>query len=273
MFKSIKNLFVKNDDKLIKEFIMHMKQYNINLKKKSDGLLMCMDFPFRNETDYIEYMVRNGKIVVDYTKNSVYVLRTFFPYYRVIYNFENESPEKSIENLYTKIVDGLDFENDKHGEIYFKTYLQESMERLPTYLKYSSKNYLNINEWSLPDLFSKFFFPSITFKNGKLTKNLVLLFCLKESPYEHLYGTFKDVIINIEELKDTFELKIYCHTYGLEIDSISIKKDIPIEQLVKRILIVIKSLSIDKKNYDMLGISDWKEFTEDHYETLKLLTY
>jgi len=258
-----------NENLLIYDFILKMQEHNIYLKKVRDGELTCLDLHLHHEYENINYFIKKGKLFIDFNENINYLIKAFYPYYKISYDFNQEhNGLNTIENLYINLIKGLDLDNKEYGEI-----LRASFSRLIEDDEIEFEEYKGFKEWKIGDFFRTRFFPSLSFNGEQINKRLILCYRLKDSPYDKLYGSCKDIIINIKETPKTYEIKIFYNTYALEIDELSISKEYGLELITKKMLIAIKGLSINKETFDLLGIKNWKELTEDHYETLKLLRY
>lgn len=269
---------IRKEEKLVNDFIVAMRDgYGIHLKKGDDDIFLCQDIVYKENSDFVNYRCRGDELIIDFVINPIYATKTFSPYYNISNQLLENREHNSIENIYCGIVKNLDIESSEYGKFFTESTKEESENYgLPIYRAFNlfeyhfTKGFRGANCMSL----SKTMFPSISFKEGKLSKKIVLTFCAEDSLIASIYGTFKNTIIDIVECDNHYEIEVYCETYSIKVSKTIISyKTENISDAIKKICCYIKGTTLNPATLEFLNIKHFEDFKEDHEECLKLLKY
>jgi len=261
------------EDVLISDFILKMKEYNIHLCKSdkkycfhsSDLILDVND----NFVAMFNYHIRDNALIVQYYQNRSFLERVFRNYYNIsAYGFkiniieEGEIVQNKNQELYHKIIKSFSEMSNEYVNIFMNRSYEED---------YSSDKTINGSYRDVLD--TKTIFPRIVFKDGKLYQELILNFMVKDSPFFVLSSHNRNIIVNIINKEDKYEVNLYIESFSIKIDTYLISKEIGFEEYSQQIINIIKSVGITKLGKETLDIESYKDFNNEKAETLKMLGY
>lgn len=269
---------IRKEEKLVNDFIVAMRDgYGIHLKKGADDIFVCQDIAYRENSDFVNYRCRGNELIIDYVFNPIYATKTFSPYYKISNAlFENKEYNR-IESIYCGVIKDLNIASSEYGKFFIEGTKEETeiygYHRYRTFNLFESKGTNGFGGANGMGL-SKIFYPSISFKNGKLLKKIVLTFCAEDSLIASIYGSFKNTIIDIVEYNGHYEIEVYCETYSIKVSKTIISyKTENINDTIKKICRYIKGTTLNPATLETLNIKHFEDFKEEHENCLKLLKY
>lgn len=269
---------IKKEDELVNDFVIAMRDgYGIHLKKGDDDIFICQDIAYRENSDFVNYRCRGNELIIDYVFNPIYATKIFSPYYKISNTLFENRQHNSIEGVYCGIMKELNIASSEYGKFFIESTKEESENYgFPRYRTFNLFENLLTNGFGGPNgiEFSKNLNPSISFKEGKLSKKLVLTFCAEDSLIASIHGSFKSTIIDIVESDDHYEIEVYCETYSIKVSKTIISyKTENINNTIKKICRYIKGTTLNPATLDVLNIKHFEDFKEEHENCLKLLKY
>lgn len=122
-------------------------------------------------------------------------------------------------------------------------------------------------------VYSKTLFPRIVFKEGILSQELILNCFIKDSPFLDLSPYEKNIIVNIIDQEDKYEVNVYIESFSIKIETYVVHKEVGSEKYSQQIINIIKSLGLTKMGKEVLDIKNRTEFNHEKAETLRMLSY
>jgi hypothetical protein len=248
------------EDYLVSEFILKMKEYDINLSRETERKIICNDIIEIPEKRTFEFSIRENVLTVNYNTNGFVLTNIFYNFFNPQFNKKYEKADNSLKMLYKELP--LTF-NDTHNDYYNFHCIVDQPRR----------QYVPLSQNLFKGNIMSFFYPRISFAKGCLEKSIVLDCYIEKSPFNDLQDNKKNIFFNIIEKDFEYEINVCERNIYNSIYSCKISKELGFEYTINKIMNIIKSVGLTAKAKEILEINDWREFNEEKAETLRMLYY